>query len=275
MSRRRDGLIDAHLHLQMPGLREQADSIIDETRRAGISLLIVNGTGPEDWPDVAALAERYPEVVPFFGVHPWKVNELVESGIDWETRLMEYLAQFPEAGVGEVGLDKWIRDHDIGRQKEVFRRQLIVAEKNDRPLAVHCLRAWGHLLECLDDFSPGTPFLLHSFGGPAEMVDEFVKRGAYFSLSGYFFRPDKKEKREVFSKIPSGRLLLETDAPDMLPPAGLISKPLEGMDGKEINHPANLLRIYEAWSAESGRSLEELIACCQQNTNAFLGRAID
>lgn len=261
-------MIDAHLHLQMPVFRDRIDGVLETTRELGITTLVVNGTGPGDWGEVAALAERYSEVFPFFGLHPWQVRE-VEPG--WERYLREFLESFPSAGVGEVGLDKWIRDPDVERQKSALFIQLELARELDRPVTIHCLQAWGHLRECLRESPFDGSFLIHSFGGPVEMIDDFVDRGAFFSLSGYFFRPDKTRKLEAFSHVPEDRILLETDAPDMLPPPERIRFPMRSDEG-EANHPGNLVEVYEAfaeWSGESPLVVEERI---RENFASWIGR---
>ena len=89
---------------------------------------------------------------------------------------------------------------------------------------------------------PARGFLLHSYGGSAELVPQLVDLGAYFSFSGYFLHEKKYKTRKAFSHIPSDRLLIETDAPDMLPPEDIISHPLSG----NLNHPANLTAIHHA-----------------------------
>ena len=260
-------MIDCHLHLQDNKLYFQADEILDRIREVGVKALVVNGTEPGDWERVADLAERFPEVIPFFGVHPWKVNG-VES--DWADCLRGYLDRFPGSGVGEVGLDKWIRDHDIELQKEIFGEQLAMACELKRPVSVHCLQAWGHLTESLKQGMVGDPTLLsrtllHSFGGPAEMVEEFVELGVYFSISGYFFRPDKSMKLEVFNQIPDDHLLIETDAPDMMPPASLQVDWCE----PETNHPANIKLIYRAVADWKGEPTSDLISRTDSNFRAW------
>ncbi len=90
------------------------------------------------------------------------------------------------------------------------------------------------------------------------MIEDFVQRGAWFSISGYFFREDKAAKLAVFDSVPEDRILLETDAPDMLPPERLIGTSLSRPDtGKPANHPANLLGVYKAYSEWAGISPEE------------------
>jgi TatD DNase family protein len=252
-------MIDCHLHLQDPRLADFLRGIMETVRSLGIRRLVVNGTGPRDWDAVKHLAATYPEVLPSFGLHPWKVGTETEG---WLADLEDRLLSHPAAGVGEIGLDRWIRGHDLERQKAVFLAQLELAERLDRSVSIHCLQAWGSLLEILTEHPPRTGILLHSYGGPAEMVEDFVALGAWFSISGYFFRPDKAGKLAVFDQVPHDRLLVETDAPDMALPHDVQRYFLEA-DSKistpsSLNHPANLIVVYEATAARLGMTRGEL-----------------
>jgi len=91
-------------------------------------------------------------------------------------------------------------------------------------------------------------FLMHSFGGSIEIAERLLKKGAWFSFSGYFLQERKRKVLEVFRKLPHDRILLETDAPEMMPPGGFVKFPL----GENINHPANLRAIAEALGEELG-----------------------
>ena len=257
-------MIDCHLHLQDPRLAADLGEILATARSIGIGRFIVNGTGPDDWKRVAELAAGHPEVTPSFGLHPWKVGK---EPADWLEDLESRLLDHPDAGVGEIGLDRWIEGHDLDRQARVFVSQMELAVRLERPLSIHCLRAWGRLHEILSEKPPTTGFLLHSYGGPAEMVERFVELGAYFSISGYFLHPSKASKLAVFDRVPRDRILLETDAPDMTPPTALrpylvASAPAEAGD-RTPNHPANLVAIHaavaERWEMTPGE-LEQLVA---------------
>ncbi|MCB1203024.1 MAG: TatD family hydrolase [Verrucomicrobiae bacterium] len=243
-------MIDCHLHLQDPRFGPSVGEAMETARSCGITRFVVNGTCPEDWPLVKALAHRFPEVIPSYGLHPWQVGGETES---WLNELELLIAEDPRACVGEIGLDRWIRGHDPERQREAFLKQLRLAEIFGRSLTIHCLKAWGTLLELIRENRPRTPFLLHSYGGPPEMVADFADLGAYYSLSGYFFREDKADKLATFDRVPIDRLLLETDAPDMLPPPRLIRFPVSGKtgpgDSNAFNHPANLIAIRDAAAA--------------------------
>ena len=216
----------------------------------GIEKWVVNGTRETDWQIVADLASRYPDhIVPSFGYHPWYINE---RSVGWVEKLTEYLQQFPKANVGEIGLDRWVKDYDIDDQREVFIQQWQLAEQLNRPITVHCLRAWGVLVECLPLIEP-RPFLLHSYSGSKELVATFCKHGAYFSVSGYFFDPKKHEKLAVFESVPQDRVLLETDAPAMSLP-----EILRQYGETDVNHPSNLSVIYDLYSKHTGRTKDDL-----------------
>lgn len=258
---------DAHLHLQDPRLAGVLDELPRLYAQFGVGQVVVNGTSPEDWPDVLALAQRFDCVIPSFGLHPWRVNA---ASTGWQDGLLKHLdaaeALGRPVGIGECGLDKWIRDYDLDKQKAAFQWQLDLATERKLPLSIHCLQAWGSLRDMLSEKHPARGFLLHSYGGPAEMVPGFVELGAYFSFSGYFARPDKTKKLEAFRQVPWERLLIETDAPDMLPPPEGITHPLPTDGDKDApNHPANIANVYELAAGCLGVGADILAKQCEVN----------
>ena len=237
-------MLDAHNHLHDPRLAPHLPAILAELARLGVTRAVVNGTREDDWPAVAALARAQPWIIPSFGLHPWHI---ATRSPDWLARLRETLDAHPGAAIGEIGLDRWIAGHDPEAQREVFTAQLALAAERNLPVTIHCLRAWGPLWDILRTHPlPARGFLLHAYGGPAEMVRGFVKRGAYFSFNAYFLHDRKAAQRAVFQHLPIERLLVETDAPDLRPPDDQNPNPLLAPDGTPINHPANLALAYTA-----------------------------
>jgi TatD DNase family protein len=235
--------------------------------------MVVNGSCEADWPDVMDLARQYPELVlPSVGYHPWYVKE--RSG-DWQKNLLECLDDAP-AAIGEIGLDRWIRDYDLPQQEEVFTWQWRLAAERNLPVSIHCLQAWGRLLELLhNDAAPARGFVLHSFGGPKEMIPELAALGAYFSLPGYFAHARKEKQREAFRHVPKDRLLIETDAPDQLLPEGRTVCPLTDIkSAKPINHPANLKAVYQFAAELLGADLNDLARGVEVNFFRVFG-AVD
>ncbi len=231
-------------------------------RAESIARMVVNGSCEADWPAVLELARRYREVLPSFGYHPWYIRQ---RGPEWQAKLIECLDLVPSA-IGEIGLDRWIKDHDIAQQEEVFTWQLRLAAEREVAVSIHCLQAWGALLSILQrEPRPRRGFLLHSYGGSPEMVPGFVKLGAYFSLPGYFAHERKVRQRETFRHVPLDRLLIETDAPDQPLPDERNRFPLLDSDGKPVNHPANLPAVYEFASELLGLPPDDLAAQVEAN----------
>jgi len=239
-------LHDAHNHLQDARLEAHRDEILARLPGMGVLSAVVNGTSEEDWVAVEKLAGAHSWILPSFGLHPWQVKNRSQ---DWQQRLVACLDRAaPRVGVGEIGLDKWIRDYDLDDQRAVFACQLRLATERNLPASIHCLQAWGSLADVLDhEPVPPRGFLLHAYGGPAEMVDRFVRRGAYFSFSGHFLHERKHARREIFRSIPFDRVLVETDAPDMALPEEVSAWKLpDDPEGSPVNHPGNLDVIYQA-----------------------------
>ena len=236
---------DAHNHLQDPRFDDIRDELIETMLTQGVTRCVVNGTSPKDWPKIALLAKTYPDlIIPSFGLHPWQA-----PSDHWLDQLTTYLDITPHACIGECGLDRWIKNYDIENQCNIFISQLNLATERNLPMSIHCLKAWGLMLEILESKPlPNRGFLLHSYSGSAELIPRLAALGAYFSFSGYFLHERKQSIRNTFTKIPPERLLIETDAPDMEPPNVYIKYPLES----GLNHPANIGNI----TAEASKFLD-------------------
>lgn len=235
------GLYDAHNHLQDERLDGAREGIMAALAQENVLKMVVNGSCESDWPAVLDLSRKYSQVIPSFGYHPWYVRE---RSAHWAKALETLLDQVPSA-IGEIGLDRWIQDFDTPAQEEVFTIQMRIAAERNLPVSIHCLKAWDRLFELLEHGPrPACGFLLHSFGGPREMIAALADMGAYFSIPGYFAHERKMRQRETFRHVPRERLLIETDAPDQLLPPDRERYRL-AKDGKALNHPGNLAAVYE------------------------------
>jgi TatD DNase family protein len=252
---------DSHNHLHDPRLCD-ALPVIAAMKAAGVGRCVVNATCEADWPAVGNLALAHPYfILPAFGIHPWKAHTATDG---WCERLADLLDKHPQATLGECGLDKWVSFPPMDVQLPVFQAQLALSRETGRPLTIHCLKAWSLLLELLAAQAPPR-FLMHSFGGSLETARQLLPMGAWFSLSGYFLHPRKSGVLEVFRKLPRDRILLETDAPDMLPPAEIIRHPLP----ENLNHPANLPSIGQALASALGMQEDELAELTRANAAVF------
>jgi TatD DNase family protein len=265
--------IDAHNHLQDARFDGVRDELLAECATRGVSCSVVNGTSPADWQSVLDLANRSQRILPSFGVHPWFINDLP---LTWRENLISFLDTIPSA-IGEIGIDGWRTEFDSQRQEEIFLIQLQIAAERNLPVSIHGLRKWGRLLELLTHHPrPRCGFLLHSYGGPVEMIKPFAKLGGYFSCPGFFLNHGREMKLRVFAEVPIDRLLIETDAPDQNLPGVLDLYHLRVPDeGTRINHPATIVAVYERVAALRHTPLHEFAAQVEQNFRGLFGVQLD
>lgn len=283
MSRR---LYDAHNHLQDERFGRRQGELLTACAETGVVAMVVNGSCESDWPQVLALARSAAggtdgiRIIPSLGYHPWYIHD--RTG-DWRKNLVHLLDEVPSA-VGEIGLDRWKPGLSYDGQEEVFIAQLRLAAERNLPVSIHCLQAWGRLLEILQAGPrPARGFLLHSYGGPKEMLKPFANLGAYFSLPGYYAHERKARQRETFQHVPAERLLIETDAPDQnlpdLPSPAARSffrnaktfPLLDSASGRALNHPANLAAVYALAAELRGVTDAVLAAQVEENFRRLFG----
>lgn len=261
-------LFDAHNHLQDGRFNGRQGELLQLCEREGLIRMVVNGACEEDWQQVTDLARHHPQVLPSFGYHPWYLHERTPQ---WKENLLRCLDQIPSA-VGEIGLDRWKPTLPYDGQEEMFIMQLTIAAERNLPASIHCLQAWGRMLELLKAGPrPARGLLLHSYGGPREMIESFAKLGAYFSLPGYYAHERKEKQRETFRHVPMERLLIETDAPDQMLPHGGKHQLVEISSGKCINHPANIVTAYEFAAELRGIPVDTLALKVEQNFLRLFG----
>lgn len=170
------------------------------------------------------------------------------------------------AVIGEIGLDRLQAGLEREAQEAVFREQLALATRLGRPVMIHCLKAWGWLLEVLRDAGPPPAgFLVHGYGGAADLLPELTALGGYFSFGGTVLDPARRRARAALLAVPHDRLLIETDAPAMPPPEAYRAP------GTEYNEPANLPLIVQGVAQLLGRPTEELATLTWENGERLLG----
>jgi TatD DNase family protein len=144
------------------------------------------------------------------GIHPWHLNE------NNREQLLEYvrnIAGNPDLiAFGEAGFDK-LRGPSTELQKTTFAEQVKIADENQKPLVIHCVRSWDELLAAHKNLKPGTPWLVHGFRGKKELALQLIKRGMYLSFwFDFVLRP---ESTDLLRFLPKERIFLETDGADV------------------------------------------------------------
>ena len=211
--------------------------------------MLCNATRPAEWGRVREITAAHPGIIPCYGVHPWFS---AEAAGDWLEKLEAFLLLAPSCA-GEIGLDA---ARATPGQEEIFRAQLKLALKLGRPAVIHCVRAWGRLLEIIRETAPPR-FMLHAYSGAPELVKELAALGGYFSFGVGLMVPERAKLRASLAAVPRGRLLLETEAPAPGAACGA--------------GPAGIVEIVKAAAAVLGVNAGELAELSCRNGSEFTG----
>lgn len=197
--------IDAHCHIL-------TDAQMHDAAACGVGHFVVNAAQPDDWGAVVEMADRE-NVVGAIGVHPWYVSELSDG---WDSELISTLMAHPDLMVGEIGLDK--NYPDIESQESVFCRGLQIAHDLKRVAHIHCVGAWGKMMDILRGCELPPAIIFHAFSGAADLVPELIECGAYFSFGVAVMDNARARLQSAVAAVPLSRILVESDAPDVAMP---------------------------------------------------------
>jgi TatD DNase family protein len=164
-------------------------------------------------PDVLELVNQYPQefdaAIPFYsiGIHPLFIDE---NRLEIDLQIVEQKLALPEClALGECGLDKR-SEMSFEVQQMVFERQLALAEKYNKPIAIHCVAAFQELIEIKKRLKISVPIVIHGYSKKIELAKQLIDNGFYLSFGKNLLR--NPELESVFKSIPNDRFLLETDA---------------------------------------------------------------
>lgn len=133
------------------------------------------------------------------GVHPW-YSEDAQPQIEF---LKEIVAEPKIIAIGEAGYDK-LKGPDLITQKNIFEQQVILSEELNKPLIIHCVKAWDELLSSHRRLQPKQTWIIHGYRGKPQLTKQLLKHDFYFSVGERF-------NHESLKLIPTDRLFCETD----------------------------------------------------------------
>ncbi len=227
------GVADSHCHLDMgtggdghEALRPDSEQVAQAIHRAGavgVQAIIQVGCDVAGSRWSAAAAELYPHVWATVALHPNEAPRLAAAegpaALDDALAQIAELAALPQVrGVGETGMD-FFRTEQGGRpvQEESFRAHIEIAKATGKALVVHDREAHDDVLRVLDDAGAPEVVVLHCFSGDADFARAAVERGWFCSFAGVVTFKNAESLRDALDVVPSGQLLVETDAPFLTP----------------------------------------------------------
>lgn len=149
-----------------------------------------HGLRPEDYILSIRSYEAHPSLLlpPGYcsvGIHPCSIQD--GWGRSWEA-MNELISHPSVVAVGEAGFDKRALA-PLALQREVFALQARLAETVEKPLVIHCVKAWDELLQAKKEWKPHMPWIIHGFRGNGILATQLVKAGFILSF-GLYFQPD-------------------------------------------------------------------------------------
>ena len=167
-----------------------------------------------DFPQVLALAERYPNIYASVGVHPDE-----PPGNDPELNDLVELARHPRViAIGETGLDYYRQTGDTAWQRARFRTHIRAARTCGKPLIVHTRAAADDTLAIMREENAGAiGGVMHCFTESLTVAQQAMEQNFYISISGIVTFKNATALKHVTEALPLERLLIETDAPYLAP----------------------------------------------------------
>jgi TatD DNase family protein len=241
---------DSHAHLD--ACVEPPAVLVARARAAGVERIVSIGSGLDSSRETLAIARREPGVWAALGVHPHQAGEPDAERLD---ELRELLEDERAVAVGETGLD-FYRDYaPRDRQRDLFERQLALAEELGKPVVVHSRAAETETAAVLEPF--GGTVVLHCFSSPG-LLEPALERDYFVSFAGNVTYPKAEGLREAARRVRADRLLAETDSPYLSP------QPRRGRP----NEPANVVHTVAALAEARGEDAAELAARLDANAAA-------
>lgn len=232
--------IDTHTHLDDDAFAGDRDEVVERAKAAGVATIVNIGYRPERWQSTLDLARRYPFVRFALGLHPGHADEFNDTVLE---TLTTTVTQARPVAIGEIGLDFFHRQNPPAEiQREALRQQLRLARDCGLPAIIHQRAAEADLLAVLEREPELPRLVLHSFDGSPRYAAFARERESLVGVGGLATRAASESLRSVLATIPASQILLETDAPYLVP---------TGARGRR-NEPANVAvvgnRLSDLWA---------------------------
>jgi TatD DNase family protein len=245
-------LVDSHCHLDFPDLAGRVDEALALMRENGVTHALCVSVTLQEFPQVRALAERYPNLSASVGVHP----DYADVPVVTEKELVA-LADHPKVvAIGETGLDHYRIKGGAEWQRERFRTHIRAARRCGKPLIIHMRDAAEDTLRIMrEEKASEVGGVMHCFTGSWEVAQAAMELGFWISFSGIVTFKNAAALREVARQVPLERMLIETDSPFLAP------VPYRG----KTNEPGLVKYVAEEIARLRQVSLDEVAAATSAN----------
>ena len=207
-------MIDTHIHLDEEAYAPDREEVIARQRESGVEMMIVPGVNAASIPGILDVSHKHPGYCyAGLGFHPQDVKE------DWQEQyaiIEQAIRAHREeiVAIGEIGFDYYWDTTFKDAQREVFQRQLDLAEELDLPVMIHSREATEDTINMLKNAH--VRGVIHCFNGSKEVAQQYLKMGFYLGIGGVLTFKNCKLS-ETLEVVPLERIVLETDGPYLAP----------------------------------------------------------
>ena len=242
-------LIDTHCHIS---LTDDIDTMVMDAEKNNVLKFIISGCDAKSIRDGLEIIYRYPTIYMTAGFHPDEADNITDKDLADLEKIV--ITNKKIIGIGEIGLDYYHNDMNKDRQKEVFIKQIELAEKYDLPVVIHSRDSIQDVYDILKEHHARG--VIHCFSGSLEMAKLFIDLGFYLGIGGVLTFKNSKLK-EVMEELPLDNIVLETDSPYLAP------EPYRG----HTNYPQNIKIIAQALRKIKGVTLDEISEITTKNVH--------
>lgn len=250
-------LVDTHCHIFLE-YYEDIDLIIERAIKNGLEMVIVNGCNQRTNEEVLRLVTKYDIVYGALGIQPEELQDYNEESLCF---IEKHINDEKIIAVGEIGLD-YHYDTDRKKQKKLFRRQLDIAVKYNKPVIVHsrdCIQETYDILKMSN-----VKGIMHCYSGSVEMARKFCDLGFLLGIGGIVTFKNANRIVEVIKNIDLEYIVLETDSPYLSP------EPYRG----KVNEPSNVKVILEKICDIKGLDFKEASIITSQNVFSLFDKQL-
>lgn len=258
-------LIDIGANLSHDSFDHDRDAVLQRARGAGIAQLVVTGASREHSPKALALAQAHPGFLyATAGVHPHHAIEYTDEA-DAEMRALHAHAEV--VAVGECGLDYFRDFSPRPAQRKAFERQLQIGVDTGKPLFLHQRDAHDDFMAMMKNFDGRLgAAVVHCFTGTRAELFDYLDQDWYVGITGWLCDERRGlHLRELVKHIPAERLMIETDAPYLLP------RTVKPQPSHRRNEPMHLAHIVEELARDRGESVDTTATATTTAARAFFG----
>ncbi len=244
---------DTHIHLQDKAFFQDREDVINRAFNNGINYLINVGDSLKSSEDAILLAKKYGNFYAAAGIHPHNAESFQNNMAE---KLLHLAKDKKVVAIGEIGLDFYKDFSPEEKQKEVFEKQLIIAQELSLPVIIHTREAYIETFAILKKYQVKGVF--HAFSSTREDAKKVLDMGFYIGIGGILTFKNSLLK-DVLKFIPVDRIVLETDAPYLAP------VPMRG----KRNEPAFLIYTAKFLSEIKDITLEEVARITTKNARVL------